>query len=187
MNKSRLVTGIIVVVLVIAGLIIAVSRGGDEPEMNGGGNGASADTYESAEFGFSFERPDGYNLLEVPDGESGRFSVVLSRIEDSDIPENGEGPTAITVDAFPDADGESIRAWLEDNQISNYSLITGAVSDASVDGEPALRYSWDGLYRGRSVALMHDGNVILISGTYLEESDPIFSDFDEVVESFELE
>lgn len=187
MERSKLLIGIGVAVLVITGLFIAVNSRDGGYRDNGIGNNQSENTYVSDDYGFSFEVPEGYEVLEVEDSEHNRHSIVMSRTEDNVVPENGEGPPAITIDIFESVSEDTVESWIQGNNISNFGIMTGSLEEIKVDGTSAVRYSWDGLYRGRSVAFMTDNNVILVSGTYLEESDPIYSDFDKVVSSIEVE
>lgn len=185
MDKTRILIVIGLVVIVITGIVIALTGGQDELD-EAGGSEVRDNVYVNDDYDFSFGEMEGYEILEVEDPVSHRFTVVMSRAEDTNIPEGGEGAPAITVDVFDNIDIESLESWLGETMASNYSLIMGESKETSVGSEQALAYEWDGLYRGQSVVFEHEGRIILISGTYLEKTDPIYSDFDEVVESFEL-
>jgi hypothetical protein len=168
-------------VVIVGAIVLAVTRDG------GSDRGANENTYVSNEYNFSFEYPLNYDLLEAAGTDSNRYSIVLARMDNNPVPQNGEGSTAITVDIFDNPSSTNAEEWVKGEMASNFNIATSGLEETTVDGIPALTYEWDGLYRGRSVAVSHDGSIILISGTYLEQSDPIYADFDEVVDSFELE
>jgi hypothetical protein len=187
-NRTKVYLGIGIAILVLAGLYFVLNKEEGSSVLNRNDNTEENDsTYSSSEYGFSFEIPKDYDLIEVTAPNDRRHSIILSRKQDSNVPENGEGPTAITIDVFPNATGTSIANWVRANTVSNFNQSTTPLSEREVSGAPAVSYSWDGLYLGRSVAFMHDGSAILVSGTYLETDDKIYADFDEVVNSISLE
>lgn len=179
-NKNKKLIALALGIVVVFGGVYLFSRNSDEERVE-------AQTYSSRDHDFTFPVPKGYSYIEAKDPTSGRESIIVSRTKDKDVPEAGEGPTAVSVDVFTKPSSLDPQAWVRSNNVSNFNLAVGDMGETSVDGVEALAYEWDGLYRGRSVVFEYNGNIILISGTYLETSDPIYKYFDEVVSSFELE
>jgi hypothetical protein len=142
--------------------------------------------YQNDRYGFAFSYPKGYVLTEreVGNGERGHYAITLVREEDSIPVENGEGPTAITVDVYQNnLDNLTLLQWLTGTNQSNFKLSDGTYDTAEVDGVGAVAYSWSGLYEGKTVAVRHKDSIIAFSGTYLAPSDKIIGDFDLVVRS----
>lgn len=145
--------------------------------------------YENIDFGISFSYPKGYILSEreVGNGERAQYAITLIREEDAVPPEGGEGPTSINFDIFQNnLDKQSILNWMNGNAYSNFKLSDGTYSQTTVDGTGALRYSWDGLYPGRTIAFIHKDSIIAVSGTYLSPQDKIYTDFESVINSLDL-
>lgn len=185
LNRKNILIGLGVLLVVIGGTYLAFFRDKSGEDINPAD--FRENTYISSEYGFSFTKPEGYNIVEATSPSDRRHSIVMSRMQDSNIPENGEGPTAISVDIFPNPQASNASSWVRANTISNFNLSTTPLKETSVSGIPAISYSWDGLYQGRSVAFMHKGNLILISGTYNVVEDEIYQAFDKVIESMEFE
>jgi hypothetical protein len=176
-RKTLYLIGVIALILVGLYLIFASRTGEVESETN---------LYSRAEYGITFEVPDGYRVMEMSYGASNRHSIILSKADISTIPEGSEGPTAISFDIFTEPSSETIEGWVRDNNISNFNLNGGSFERVSVDDTSAISYNWDGLYRGRSIAFIHRDNVVIVSGTYLEEGDDVYLAFDRVVSSIRL-
>lgn len=172
--------GIAVVILAFLYIII---RAGEEGtgylvEENG--------RYEVVGYDISFGLPEGYKTFEVTDSVNSRHSVVLTREDSGSLPENGEGPTSISIDIFEVPVTTDVEQWIRNTSFSNFNLATGEITDTVIDTLLAKRYSWDGLYSGRSVVLEHNGRIIMASGTYLTPQDPIYADFERVISSIRL-
>jgi hypothetical protein len=174
------VAGAIIVLAVIAGFLLY--RG-----MSGGA--VPGKTYESGIYGISFTYPETYTLQEhdAKDGKA-RHTITLTRSEElANIPEGGEGPTAMTFDIYP-AKGMDTETWIESADASNFTLsVDKQMHDATVGGAPAVAYTWDGLYRGNSFVFAHKGNIIMASVTYMTTDDKILSDFTGVLQSVKLQ
>lgn len=184
MKKSTIYMGVALLVLVLA-VFMWWPEGENAGEFNNRDN--EGNVVVASELQLSFVQPEGYDITRAEDTQVGRYSYILSREEDRVVPEYGEGAPALTIDIFRDANESNVREWLESNDVSNINLMMGDVLETKVDSEDALAYEWDGLYRGRSVAFEYEGSIVLISGTYLEASDPIYEDFDQLVSSIKLD
>jgi hypothetical protein len=138
-------------------------------------------TYTSAIYGISFDYPEGYVLSEPT-----QDTVTLVREEESVPPENGEGPTGITIQVFDTpSENQSLSAWVVGNPSSNLALGDGIYVSTTVDGVDAVRYSWSGLYEGETTAFLHGGRVILVSVTRLSLDDHTTA-YEKVLDSLTL-
>lgn len=157
----------------VAGRYTAPQQGGQGP--------AVLQKYVSAEYGISFSYPDTYVLTERDAPGSAlrkHHSIVLIRKEDLPLPENGEGPPAISIDIYQNnLDRQETEEWIKNTSASNFKLGTGDLASTTVSGLPALSYRWSGLYEGTTVALARPDWVYAFSVTYLEMGTPIVQDF----------
>ncbi len=152
-------------------------------------------TYSNATYGISFSYPKKYILDEYDPGDAHRYhhSIVLSEdnetnraIREGKLMET-EGQPSITIDIYQNnLDKQSVREWVEGSSNSNFKLGDGTYEEVTLAGTPAFHYFWDGLYRGESIVFAHKDNIIMLSVTYLEPTDPIRADFSQVVGSFKL-
>ena len=149
-------------------------------------------TYTNTSYGISFAYPDTYVLEEREVGNAERYHyaiTLMDRVASRNIPQNGEGPTSITVDIFQnDLDKLLAEAWVKGNNNSNFKLSPdGLLTSTTVADEEALRYTWDGLYRGESVVLSHKDTIIMLSVQWISEEDQIVDDFARVLSSVNLQ
>lgn len=131
-------------------------------------------SYENQSYGISFGVPEGYvqEEREVGDLHRGHYVITLTRAEDVAVPENGEGPTGITIDIYQnDIDKQTLLNWLTMTSFSNYKLGNGTYASTSIDGTEAVRYKWSGLYEGETTAFLHGDSIIAVSVTRLSPSD----------------
>jgi len=151
-------------------------------------------TYASAELGVTFRYPGRYFHVDTHErAASGHQAVAL--IEDT--PENRdvvagrvrtarEGPPSITLGVFAGGpEPVDLAGWIRGNKDSHYALaLDAAPRPATVAGQPALTYRWDGLYAGESVAVARAGRIYLWSVTYLDAADAILRDFRDIIGTF---
>lgn len=178
MNKNTIIALAIVAVAALGALAYFVTMSGEDAPR-------AVQTFVSDEHGIGFEYPEGYALEERE--EEGRHVIVLADAEAlAEAPQNGEGPTSITIEIYDGAlDGRTLERWIREAQVSNFQLSPdGVLTETSLAGEPALAYGWDGLYRGNSIALSRGEDVYVLSVTYLETSDQIRADFAGVAATF---
>ncbi|MBI4079753.1 hypothetical protein HY414_00805 [Candidatus Kaiserbacteria bacterium] len=147
--------------------------------------------YAAPLYGISFEYPRTYLLREkeVGDAERRHYSIVLADAEAlRNLPQNGEGPPAITIDVFQNnLDQLSIEEWVRGMSFSNYKLSPdGLIASTSVAGVPALSYTWDGLYRGLSSVFAHKDNILMFSVSFFSLDDQILTDFNRVLSGLDL-
>lgn len=147
-------------------------------------------SYSAPMHGLSFKYSDAYELTEKELGNAERkhYAITLIRKTDLPPPQNGEGPPSISIDVFQnDLDTMTLHQWLTGTNDSNFKLSDGSYASTTVDGKEAIRYHWSGLYEADSVAFLHKNNIILISGMYLDTTDAIRKDFQNVLASVQLD
>lgn len=133
--------------------------------------------YASAEYGVSFDYPAEYELAEMPlDSATGTRIMITEK--KFTLPENGEGPTAITIDVFDNPTVRAVQgttkaeAWIASSAHSNWSVSDmEAPGPTRVADKLAWLYTWDGLYRGISVVTDYNDDIFLFSVTYDGEGD----------------
>ena len=148
-------------------------------------------TYANSVYGISFSYPAGCVLdeREAGNGERSRYVITLISGEAlANIPQDGEGPPAITIDIFQNnLDKQKVEEWIRGNSFSNFKLSPDdALASTTVAGRDAYAYTWDGLYRGESTVFAHKDNIIMASVTYLSPEDAIRPDFFQILASLAL-
>lgn len=168
---SKTVISITVVVLLITAGIYFSSKMSPQND--------ALRTYTNSTYGVTFDYPERYDLTERSVGGNGETSgiVVILTNKGAIIPQNGEGPTAITVemydnDVIGNEGGNSIENWILSSTSSNFHLSgQDRPGETRIGEKNAWLYTWDGLYQGTSVAMEHNGNIIVFSVTYDGDAD----------------
>lgn len=147
--------------------------------------------YDSAAYGLRFSYPESYVLTEHDAGSGERTHhtiVLMDSTAAANLPIGGEGPPAISIDIFGnDIDALPVEAWIKNTSASNYKLSTDqTLTPATVGGSAGLSYTWDGLYRGESTVIAHGDNILMLSGTYMDSTDAIRTDFSELLRTVQL-
>ena len=184
----RAILGILVlIVLAVGGYWLLDSTGAPPVEPT---PAPSADStlkaYSSPEYGIEFRYPPAYQLEERDSAGSAQrrhHIVTLMRIEDLPPPQGGEGPPSITIEMFQnDLDAATTEGWIRNSSLSNFKLsLDNRLSTTTIAGQTALAYTWDGLYRGDTIAIARPAYVYAFSVTYREPEDPIRSDFEKLL------
>jgi hypothetical protein len=146
-------------------------------------------TYNNSTYGIAFNYPKGYVLSEGEKGNAERmhYAIVLVQEADAVLPQNGEGPTAITIDIYQNnLDKLSLLDWLNGTAVSNFKLGDGTYSSTTVGGKEAVSYAWSGLYEGETTAFLHKDNIVAVSVTRLTPEDTILTDYQELLSSVQL-
>ena len=137
--------------------------------------------YENAQYGIVFTYPSSYELQErdVEDGRHHHTIVLVDKEALASTSAGGEGPPVISIDVFKNNfDTQSLTTWIRNSSNSNYKLGTdGYLATTTLAGEKAFSYTWEGLYRGESMALAHNDNTILCSVMFDSLGDKIRQDF----------
>jgi hypothetical protein len=156
---------------------------------DGVGGAAELKQYSNVAYGISFTYPGGHILTEAErgNGERGHYSIVLVKKEDVVTPENGEGPTAVTVDIYQNTiDKLSLLNWLKNTNASNFKLSDNTFASTTVAGAPAVTYRWSGLYEGETTAFLHEGNIIAVTVTYMNSEDRNIQAYGQILSSLKL-
>lgn len=143
-------------------------------------------TYSNSTLGVSFKYPTAY-VLEERAIDSAHTAVTLIQKENLPVPQNGEGPTAITVDVFRYLGSMGAENWVRTSANSNFQLaVDGELEVAELDGAEVVTYTWDGLYRGDSLVFVHGDSIVMFSVTYLTPEDVIRTDFSDLISTVKL-
>lgn len=182
--KPALLGIIIVLVLIVGGAFFyAQDLLTREPAVVPGATGTNL--YANGTYGVVFEYPDTYVLTEK-EIDRDHYSIVLVRKEDALPRENAEGPTALTIDFYKnDSDTYTLNTW-RDADVSNFRLGSGMYASTTIAGTDAISYRWSGLYEGETTAFVHRDQLVAVSVTYLESSDPIRADYYVLLNSLTL-
>src|SRR3989344_9293164 len=180
MPKGAII-GILLVLLGVGFFLLQQNRGNEIPTQ---GN------YSNATYGISFTYPEGYVIgeVEAPGSEiHTHHSIVSMQKEHLPLPENGEGPPAITIDIYQnDIDHQGTEEWIRNTSESNFKLSEGRLATTTISGFPALSYRWSGLYEGTTIAVARPRFVYVFTVTYGELGAPIVQDFVAIRDSIQL-
>lgn len=193
MNKTLVILVFAVAIVIGIGALFFVQVGGPTQSLITGATSTAAKllTYSNPTYGLSFEHGDSYELKERELGDEHRWHYSITLIDKAALavmPENGEGPLAITIDVYQnDLDHQSAEEWIRNTNDSNYKLSPdGLIGSTTIAGVSALSYQWDGLYRGESIVFVHADAIVMASVTWISETDTIRDDFETVLNSLRL-
>ncbi|MBP7770646.1 MAG: hypothetical protein KA066_01895 [Candidatus Pacebacteria bacterium] len=190
MNKNALIWALVVAVFATGAYFLLSNSTASLP-----GDTAATTTPQTAleqyssEDGYSFMYPNTYELSSRTEGNAERQWDVLVLLPKGYVPpQNGEGPPAISLSVFSNTEGLSLDAWVQGDARSNWKLIVDerASRPMTVGGEPALWYHYSGLYEVDSVAVAHGGKIFLFSGDWLDPSDQIRADFNNLIKTVQF-
>jgi hypothetical protein len=186
---KKIISTIIIVALAAWGVYYFTIRSTSSVPDSLTATSSDMQRYANGTHGISFLYPKNYEIIEGEKGtaERGHYSIMIVRHEDRVPPINGEGPTAITFDIYQNnIDNQSLVQWLDTSSASNFKLSTGTYATTSIASVPAVTYMWSGLYEGRTVAFLHNNNIVALSVTYMTPDDPNLGVYDIVRTSLEL-
>ncbi len=117
----------------------------------------------------------GYVLIEPPKGSQEHEEFVrafilmkTSEYEEMQGAEGREGPPTMNITVFKPTE-RHVAFWLENN--FGYTGYEGEREPFVVDGVTGLSYETDGLYRGKTVAVLHNDFLYLFTASYHEQDD----------------
>lgn len=149
-------------------------------------------TYSSDSYGITFNYPSNYTLAQK-DVKTDASNKVLAHhaitltLASAQVPTNGEGPTAITIDIYPNTKNVLVQDWIKNTDASNYKLaVDPKLQEALIAGTNAYAYTWSGLYNGNSYVFAHKKNIIMASVTYMTTKDAILNDFTQIMSTLKL-
>jgi hypothetical protein len=180
----------LLLVVLIAGVFFLLQWNGiKNDEINGqidedsGQPNIEADiqnSFEDSELGFRFEyrvSPRGYILEELLLGEKDnpdiKKAIILTRISDYEELQNSivgrEGPPNMNVLIFESKDSDLEEWLLRKSLFTNYKKNAG--KKFSIGRTEGIKYSWDGLYQGETVAVLKNEMIYLFTSSYLRGVD----------------
>jgi hypothetical protein len=194
---KKAIISIIVIIAIVLGVIYATKAGKNDSPRTGSNQPVSTATssvYANSAAGISFTYPTKYVLEEkkVNDAQGKRTVVTLITKSDkallSQIQGPVEGPTAITFEIYEGAaKKQTLASWVRNTKASNFALAPSkSYASTSISSIEAVAYSWDGLYRGNTIAFAYRDNIVVASMTYLTPQDAIWIDFGTMVQSLKL-
>lgn len=140
--------------------------------------------FVSVEYGIAFSYPRAFDFAEhdivvedIP------LHVITLLPADAELPENGEGSPGVSV-IIGNVDGATTLAeWVNRFQ----SAIGGPSFDfaeGTLAGAPALLYTSTGLYEADNIAVKNDGNIYIISASWLTRGDMTLGALDDIALTF---
>lgn len=172
--KVQVLSIIVILALLVAGALFYSQQylSQEVPSIPGA---TGQNLYASGVYGMTFTYPDYYTLTEHDDGA--RHTITLIHARESQLPEAGEGPPAITVDVYDNSsDALTIEDWLATGQ-SNFNLGDKVLGATNVGGVQAVTYRWSGLYEGETTAFVRGDMIVAVSVTYLAPTDQLRADY----------
>ncbi len=194
-SPPETVFGVLVLVVLVAtgfyiagGGIFGIATGGisnDKKETVDIVSGLK--TYRGEQYGIRFKYPGGYFLSENNTGDGHRYAhaIVLTDSDPRVIPQNGEGPTSITIAIFQNnLDHYTTEQWIRGNNNSNFKLSPdGMLQEVAVGGERGLGYRYSGLYEFDSVVIARPENVYMFTVSWMDERARMRKDFTKLLET----
>ena len=92
-----------------------------------------------------------------------------------------EPPVTMTLDIYDNPNNLPPKELLKGDV--PYMFVQGEGAPLSFAGKDALLYSWDGLYKGKSIMVNHNRLTYVFSVTSISPVDPILKDFDLLLSS----
>lgn len=179
---------LVVVLIVAAWLLTIYADRLPESVRDFGSKGAME---VDAETGISFSYPKEYALQEIEPTTQDHPDLVKSFVlmpqEDYDTLgtlQNTEGPPTITILVFNNPEQLGVDAWMKKPDIVSY--IPPQIQEPNpieVDGEFALLFEADGLYRSDNVIVAYDSGIIVVSGAFMDVESPQRAVFAGIVKS----
>jgi hypothetical protein len=186
-------------IIIVLVLIVALIGGGTYYYMSSQKKAAAvaalgpSDTrpYTSEEHGISFSYPEEYVMTQrdlAPNSAGERHVVTLVAQADSNLPEGGEGPKAITL-MFIQNDTAALTTdkWVRGSADSNFNLSpdkgTAMIKIADKEG---VMFRWNGLYNGETTVAAGREWIYAVSVTFDSENDQIVKDYRAILSSIRL-
>lgn len=151
----------------------------------------SFETYLNSAYGIAFQYPSNLYLSARESGTPERPQLGIVLVEDTETNREyiagtaatvGEGPTAITVDVYPNPENLTAKDWAAKE--TTWSVANAEAVPVNVNGAEGVVYTWSGLYEGRTVILTKESKAYVFSVTWLTPEDQLLKDFDMVLTSF---
>ncbi len=141
--------------------------------------------YGSEELNVQFSYPNGYAFTLRHDSFQGTQIHVITMVDTMVVvPDMSDGPISMSLIELPITPTSTFEAWVRDSSISNFYLSPDKTfTRTTVGGEPALAYTYSGLYESDAVAVQHAGKIYLFAASWMSSDDPIRTDFKNLLAS----
>ena len=149
--------------------------------------------YQNSQFSFQLEYPLTYTLDSTYENEypDSSFIHLYSNADARDLTagkyDGTELPLHISISAYENPNRLSVLEWLEENTASS-NFVDYRIGDyeaIAIDNREAIAYTWESLLGGfaDSVAVTNNLNnsIIILTVGYVEESDRMRQDFQEIL------
>ncbi len=187
-RKSRLtiVLGIIVVAVIISLYVRGSGVANPNPSETTPSSVSTEKNYTNRQFGIAFTYPEKYVLSEqeVADPKRPYHAIVLIDKKDIPIPEQGEGPTAITLSVYPNLSKQTLLQWYKTPNGPGFGSTDFATT--TIQEIPAITYTSTGLYEFDSTAFIHGEYIVVASVGYINVDDVIRTDSQAILGSLKL-
>lgn len=180
--------------VIIALVILAVAIG--IYYWNDGRSVSAPSSFADESLGVTFDYDEeNYVLLEQASNESNpgliKSIVLMQKADYQSIlngeREGGEGPAAISLQAYNNPLNLSAEDWVNQNpNLSNSPLIMGSLSEKNVAGQDGVSYVADGLYASRNVVFAANDKIYFASGQFMDRDSDLYREFDEFLESLTI-
>lgn len=150
------------------------------------------DTYSNGTYGISFNFPDTYVVREKDSVVANNKRHTITLLSKADATPSAsttpiEDITTINIDVFQNSANTALAEWVKNTPESNFKLGDGVAAPASLAGQPAVTYSWNGSKtKGNSIVFAHKDNIVMASMNFLTYQDDIWKDFAGVIQSLTL-
>ncbi len=197
MNKNIIVLGILLIIVVGGvGIYQLAQKKSDVVTENTDGLSTGDSRYNVARdavLGYEFTYRDGqqgYITLEDtgstdPDFFSGIILVDWGEYEEAvTATDVREGPPTMNVRIYNNPKSLTASAWLKEHGAEVNYVTASKEEEATVANTPAIYLLTDGLYQSNTYIVAHNKHVYVLSGSYRDINDPIYTDFQKLVASF---
>ncbi|MES2006577.1 MAG: hypothetical protein V4436_00545 [Patescibacteria group bacterium] len=186
--KAFIVIVIIGFVAVGAYLLLAPTFAPQTPSPTATTTTTGTQHYSSSVAGIAFDYPNTYKLEERSDSFEGQPITVITLIDKNVVvPDMSEGPPSISIIVVLNASSTPLDAWVKAKSISNFNLSDKKLSSTTVDTEPGVSYTHSGLYESEAVVVAHGGKIYLMSVGSVSPTETIYSDFQKLLSTVELQ
>ncbi len=150
--------------------------------------------YADPIYSFSFQYPDRYvfnePILDSPKEVQLEKTIMLVLQKDYEFmrrAEMTESPPVIIIQVIRNPERLSPAEWARGSQVR--SLFGSEVSKKTeilFNGNPAIRFSSDGLYAAQNFVISYGEYMYVLSGQYIDTKSPLYTDFLGIVSSFKF-
>jgi len=149
--------------------------------------------HDVAEFSIRFQYPADLYVVRF-DREPGDvpvLSIVLVENQPMNVSyingsttEPMEAPPMMTIDVYENPEALTAETWLQER--TNWGSGALDVGTEYAGGKEYLGYRWDGLYAGKSAILVDHGYLLVLSVSWVSDSDRLPEVFDSILTNLEL-